>query len=156
MPYYGAAGLLDHVDAALFDEPLVLVGEDGSVVRDDGSPVVQYIWGPAWVNNHAHVLTGNGISTETLRVSLMQANVSHLVTGAVQPKISMGNLKQLQLRMPTHVARLDSELQTLAVYERAVAAESFTLRQARDVLLPLLMSGKVRVRDAEKVVEGVA
>ncbi len=33
--------------------------------------------------------------------------------------------------------------------------ESQTLASTRDELLPLLMSGKVRVKDAEKVVEGV-
>lgn len=156
VPYYGAAGVVDYVDEALFDEALVLVGEDGSVIRDDGTPVVQYIWGPAWVNNHAHVLTGSGISTEALRVALTRASVAHLVTGAVQPKISMGNLKQLQLRIPIHVARLDSELATLAAFERAAVNESLVLTRARDELLHLLLSGRVRVRDAERVVEGVA
>ncbi len=156
VPYYGAAGPLDRVDEALFNEPLVLVGEDGSVIRDDGTPVVQYIWGPSWVNNHAHVLTGNGISTEMLRVAVGRANVMHLVTGAVQPKISMGNLKKLQLRMPTRLAGIEAEVQRLAALARAMAGESTAIAQTRDELLPLLMSGKVRVRDAEKVVEGVA
>ncbi len=156
VPYYGAAGLLDHVDAALFDQALVLVGEDGSVIRCDGTPVIQYIWGPAWVNNHAHVLTGSRISTEALRIMLMRANVAHLVTGAVQPKISMGNLKRLQLQVPTHIARLESELAAFAASERAVLTESSVLKKAREELLPLLVSGKVRIRDAEKVVEGVS
>jgi len=93
VPYYGAAGRLDYVDGALFDQHLVLVGEDGSVINADGSPVVQYIWGPSWVNNHAHVLTGVGVATETLRPALAHSNVGHLVTGAVQPKLSMGNLQ---------------------------------------------------------------
>ena len=55
-PYYGAAGVMDYVDDFLFEGVYVLMGEDGSVVNDEGYPVVQYVWGQFWVNNHAHVL----------------------------------------------------------------------------------------------------
>jgi type I restriction enzyme S subunit len=155
IPYYGAAGRLDFVDEALFDEPLLLVGEDGSVVNDDGSPVVQYIWGPSWVNNHAHVLTGDGIATETLRCALSRSNVTHLVTGAVQPKIGMGNLKKLVLRVPSEPAPFDEMAVNFAAVTRAVTDENNALASARDELLPLLMSGKARVKDAEAVVSDV-
>ena len=36
-----------------------------------------------------------------------------------------------------------------------VMRENAALAQTRDTLLPLLMSGRVRVKDAEKTVEGV-
>jgi len=155
VPYYGAAGRLDYVDRALFDERLVLVGEDGTVIRQDGRPVVQYVWGPAWVNNHAHVLTGRTISTESLRVALGRANVTHLVTGAVQPKISMGNLKTLALEMPSEMVRLESRIDARAAVFRAISDENKVLAHTRDELLPLLMSGRVRVKDAETFVEEV-
>lgn len=155
IPYYGAAGRLDFVDEALFDEPLVLVGEDGSVVNDDGSPVVQYIWGPSWVNNHAHVLTGSGIATETLRCALSRSNVTHLVTGAVQPKLSMGNLKKLVLSIPSDSTQFDEVARHFAAVTRSVSEENNVLTRARDELLPLLMSGKVRVKDAEAAVSEV-
>lgn len=155
IPYYGAAGRLDTVDAAIFDQPLVLVGEDGSVVRDDGRPIVQYIWGPSWVNNHAHILTGRGISTELLRVAIQRVNVAHIVTGAVQPKISMGNLKSLVIPFPDDFARLDEEVQRLTTSNRALVEENRRLAITRDELLPLLMSGKIRVRDAERQAEDV-
>jgi type I restriction enzyme S subunit len=153
VPYFGAAGRLDFVDEAIFDEPLVLVGEDGSVIRDDGRPVVQYIWGPSWVNNHAHVLTGRSISTELLRVAIQRVNVAHLVTGAVQPKISMGNLKSLMVAVPEDVTELDERVRKCTAATRALTDENRQLTQTRDELLPLLMSGKVRVRDAERRVE---
>lgn len=155
VPYYGAAGRLDFVDEALFDEPLLLVGEDGTVVRDDGGPVTQYIWGPAWVNNHAHVLTGRGISTELLRIAVRRSSVAHLVTGAVQPKLSMGNLRKLELSLPMSPEQVERRVQSLAGVEQALVEESRRLETTRDELLPVLMSGKVRVKDAEKSVEGV-
>ena len=157
VPYYGAAGRLDTVDDSLFDEPLVLVGEDGTVITDEGRAVVQYIWGPSWVNNHAHVLRGTTVSTSLLRWLVYRAEARHLETGAVQPKISMGNLKTLELAVPGKDVRgaLEDECDMFAAQERALSEENETLAKTRDELLPLLMSGKITVKDAEKRVEGV-
>lgn len=152
VPYYGAAGRLDSVDEAIFDERIVLVGEDGTVICEDGRPVIQYVWGPAWVNNHAHVLTGTSISTEALRWALDLTNVTHLVTGAVQPKISMANLKSLEIAVPTDTSQMERDIADFAATERGLTEESRVLARTRDELLPLLMSGKVTVKDAEATV----
>lgn len=157
VPYYGATGVFDYVDRSLFDEILLLVGEDGSVVTEDGHPVTQYIWGPAWVNNHAHVLTGESISTELLTLAVERADVVSLVTGAVQPKVSMGNLKKLGLLLPyqEECKLLNSKIQPIFGLLRSLTEESRTLTDTRDGLLPRLMSGELRVRDAEKSLEHV-
>ena len=100
-PYYGAAGIMDYVDDFLFDGVYILIGEDGSVADADGHPVVQYVWGQFWVNNHAHVLRGrNGISDEHLYLLLQQVNIIAFVTGAVQPKLSQSNLKAVPVVFP--------------------------------------------------------
>lgn len=155
VPYYGATGVFGFVDEAIFDERLVLVGEDGSVITPVGAPVVQYIWGPAWVNNHAHVLTGTTVSTELLHLMLLRSHVASLVTGAVQPKISMGNLKTLSLQLPggSSLAAIEMLVEENSALLRALTQENRTLASTRDALLPLLMSGKVRVKDAEQAVE---
>ena len=157
VPYYGASGVFGYVDEALFDEPLVLVGEDGSVINADGTPVTQYIWGPSWVNNHAHALKGKVVSTELLYYAIRRSQVSTLVTGAVQPKINMGNLKRLQLSLPALESRTSMETIVAAevAAKRAFTTENRTLTATRDALLPQLMSGKIRVREAEAVVEDV-
>ena len=68
-PYYGATSCMDYVDNYIFDGIYTLIGEDGSVVRDNGLPFVQYVWGKFWVNNHAHILQGkNGFSTEMIYI----------------------------------------------------------------------------------------
>lgn len=155
VPYYGASGIFGTVDEAIFNEPLVLVGEDGSVITDDGTPVIQYIWGPAWINNHAHVLTGVGLSTEVLYLAIARSQVAPLVTGAVQPKINMGNLKSLMLELPAEAnrSRLESIVGAETAHKRALSDETRMLTATRDALLPQLMSGKLRVKDAEKVLE---
>src|SRR6266568_486453 len=75
-PYYGATGVVDTVGRYLFEDVHILVGEDGSVVQESGSPVVQMVWGKYWVNNHAHVLSGIGISNGLLREALLASNVA--------------------------------------------------------------------------------
>ena len=100
-PYYGAAGIMDYVNDYLFDGVCVLTGEDGSVVDAHGHPVVQYVWGKFWVNNHAHVLKGKrDISDEHLYLLLQRANITAFVTGAVQPKLNQKNLKAIPLVVP--------------------------------------------------------
>ena len=95
-PYYGAASLMDYVEDYLFDGIYILLGEDGTVVTDGGMPVLQYVWGKFWVNNHAHILTGKiGHSPETLYILLKNTPIKSIVTGAVQPKISQANLKSV-------------------------------------------------------------
>ncbi|WP_441688112.1 restriction endonuclease subunit S [Glutamicibacter arilaitensis] len=157
VPYYGASGIFGYVDEALFEEPLVLVGEDGSVINADGTPVTQYIWGPAWVNNHAHVLKGKTISTELLYYAIRRSQVASLVTGAVQPKINMRNLKRLQLALPAPKFRADLEaaVNTEVTLKRSFTEENRRLTATRDALLPQLLSGKLRVKEAEKIVKAV-
>ncbi len=157
VPYWGANGILDMVDEAIFDDPLVLVGEDGSVVRENGRPFVHYVWGPTWVNNHAHVLTGKCVSTELLYYLIRTVDVAQFVTGAVQPKLSMGNLKRVGLTVPSaeHLQRVEREISAAQARIRLAEAESRTLAALRDTLLPPLMSGRLTVRDAESTLENV-
>ena len=151
-PYYGAAGIMDYVDNFLFDGVFVLTGEDGSVVDTDGHPVVQYVWGQFWVNNHAHVLKGkNGVSEEHLYLFLRQQNIAPFVTGAVQPKLSQMNLKAIPMALPSKSTcqAFSNIIQPMLAGLRASADESITLAAQRDALLPRLVSGEVRV-----VIEG--
>ena len=59
-PYYGANGIQDYIDGYLFDGNYLLVGEDGSVLSENNTPVINWASGKFWVNNHAHVLSQKG------------------------------------------------------------------------------------------------
>ena len=100
-PYYGATSLMDYVDNYLFDGIFLLLGEDGTVVDSEGFLILQYVEGKFWVNNHAHILTGkNGFSVEMLYLLFSLTNVKDKVTGAVQQKISQGNLNSISTIIP--------------------------------------------------------
>ena len=147
-PYYGAAGIMDYVDDFLFQGVYILAGEDGSVVDASGHPVLQYVWGKFWVNNHAHVIKGrNGISEEYLYLILRHQNIQPFITGAVQPKLSQKNLKSIPIVLPDQPTRraFDSLIQPLFISLRNAAEELSTLAAQRDILLPKLISGEIRV-----------
>lgn len=156
-PYYGATGIFDYVETYLFDDVNILIGEDGSVVNDDGTPVAQMAWGKYWVNNHAHVLSGTAVSTELAYIALARSDVRPLITGAVQLKINMGNLKSLEVALPSVEQRcdVDREIRENLALWRAKSDESRRLAGLRDALLPELLSGRLRVKDAESLRESV-
>jgi type I restriction enzyme S subunit len=146
-PYYGAAGILDYVDDFIFDGTYVLMGEDGTVVDERGYPFLQFVRGRFWVNNHAHALQGNGIPSELLYLFLKNTNVQHIVTGAVQPKINQANMNTLAFAIPddASINRLQAIITKLRNIVFTNLDQAATLAQIRDLLLPKLMSGKIRV-----------
>ena len=149
-PYYGATSCMDYVDDFLFDGIYTLIGEDGSVGKEDGFPYMQYVWGKLWVNNHAHILQGkNGFSTEMLHVMLSTTNIRHLVTGAVQAKLSQANMQKILVTIPsTNVLdEIRPKFDKLYQLIRKNEDESHCLSQLRDTLLPRLMSGELKVNE---------
>jgi type I restriction enzyme, S subunit len=149
-PYYGAASLMDYIDDYLFDGVYLLMGEDGSVTDASGYPVLQYVFGQFWVNNHAHVLQGTTISTELVMCLLKNTNISHLVTGAVQPKLNQGNMNKISLAIPKDANILSNlEINVKSIYEsvRNNTQENQELTSLRDTLLPKLISGQLEVTE---------
>lgn len=147
-PYYGAASLMDYVDDYLFEGVYVLMGEDGTVVDEEGFPVLQYVWGKFWVNNHAHVLKGNSaFSEEYIYLLLKRTNVKHIVTGAVQPKINQKNMNSIKVVIPPKdiLYKFNKTISGLFGLIRENTDQNRILINIRDTLLPKLMSGEIRV-----------
>ena len=147
-PYYGATSCMDYVDDYIFDGIYTLIGEDGSVVKENGLPYMQYVWGKMWVNNHAHILQGkNGYSTEMIHALLSITNIKFLVTGAVQAKLSQGNMQKILVAIPPKnvLDEIRPVIDNLYSKIRSLSDESSRLSLLRDTLLPRLMSGELEV-----------
>lgn len=151
-PYYGATSIMDYVDKYLFDGIYLLLGEDGTVVNDKGFPILQYVEGKFWVNNHAHIISGkNGFSVELLYLLFSLTNVQSIVTGAVQPKISQANLNRVPVAIPSRqeLQEFDSIIQPIFAQIRNLKSENDKLVIIRDALLPKLMSGELDVSELD-------
>lgn len=137
-PYYGAASLMDYVDNYIFDGIYGLLGEDGTVMDDNGYPTMQYVWGKFWVNNHAHIFQGkNGYSTEMVYLILKNTIVRDAVTGAVQLKINQENLRKLPVMVPSDndLPELNSMIDKIFASIRENRDETEYLSNLRDILL---------------------
>lgn len=100
-PYYGASGIVDYVDGYLFEGRYLLIAEDGENLRTRQTPIAFMADGKFWVNNHAHIVTGNEeITTEYLHYFLQHADIQSYLTGAVMPKLTQGNLNRIPVRYP--------------------------------------------------------
>jgi len=148
-PYYGAAQIMDYINDFIFDGEYILLGEDGTVRTDEGYPVLQLATGKFWVNNHAHVIKAKPPYSNFLIWNyLSKKNIDEVVTGAVQPKISQGNLKSIDF--PRYPSNLVSQFNDTTgsfldkIHQNNVQIQK--LENLRNTLLPKLMSGEVRVK----------
>ena len=99
-PYYGANGIQDYVDDFIFDGTFLLIGEDGSVLTEQGTPVVHWATGRIWVNNHAHILKEKGeILLRFLFHYMQTVKIHHLVKG-VPPKLNQKDLREIPIPVP--------------------------------------------------------
>jgi type I restriction enzyme S subunit len=147
-PYYGATGIMDYIDDFIFDGEYLLLAEDGSTSDCDGHPIVQYIWGKNWVNNHAHIIRPLDNSQITYFFHLLRAIPAKAIeTGSIQKKISQENLLGYSVvDAPISLIQQFSMAAQKLQDERMQSVETINrLQKLRDELLPLLMNGQVSV-----------
>jgi len=101
-PYYGASGIIDHVDGYIFDGEYLLVAEDGENLRTRKTPIAFMAQGKFWANNHVHIIRGNHLAnTRYLCYLLSVTDISGYITGSTQPKLSQANLNRIPVRLPS-------------------------------------------------------
>jgi len=137
-PYYGAASLMDYVEDYIFDGTFILLGEDGSVVTKKGTPILQYVWGKFWVNNHAHILKAkNGFSEDSLYILLSNTNITDIITGGVQSKISQINLKSILMLYPniSVLKEYNLKLEPIFNHKKVLTKSTLQLENMQELLL---------------------
>lgn len=153
IPYYGATEIMDYIDDFIFDDDYILIAEDGSVMNQDGFPVVQFIWGKTWVNNHAHVIQAKDKSQNEFLFQLVKRIPVVLIkTGSIQMKINQENLKKYKILAPSEeliIAFSDkaSDFRKMLINN---IEQNQKLSELRYWLLPMLMNGQVIIKEAEE------
>ena len=147
-PYYGATGIMDYVNEYIFDGDYILLAEDGSTSDSKGFPIVQYIWGKNWVNNHAHIILPKNEQYLMFTYQMLRSiPAKQIETGSIQKKISQENLCEYNMVLPNSILieKYESIISPLWEKRKLCIEEINALIKQRDELLPLLMNGQVSV-----------
>lgn len=157
-PYYGAAKIIDYVNDWLFDGEYLLFAEDGTVVTSVGSPVLQLVNEKFWVNNHTHILRGSRLPTRYLWLAMADYPISGHITGAAQPKITQANLNRIPLTCPDAalVSKFMATADPVVDLLQTLSRQNRVLAEARELLLPRLISGELDVSELDLDLEPVA
>lgn len=100
IPYYGATGIVDYVEDYIFDEELLLIGEDGAD-WSPGASTAYIINGKSWVNNHAHVLRITKANPNFVMNYLNYADLRQHTTGTTRGKLNKASLMNIKIPTPT-------------------------------------------------------
>ena len=152
--YYGAAGVIDKVDDYLFDERLLLIGEDGANLLSRVKDNAFFAEGKFWVNNHAHILDCKIKSIlDYVAVVVNSYNLEPFITGSAQPKLSQDNLNAIPIPLPP----LEEQNRILSAIQMAMVAViqlnidkaelAATVLLAKSKILELAMQGKLVPQD---------
>ena len=150
-PYYGASGVIDSVDSYLFDETLVLLGEDGAQLADPDYDVSFVVRGKAWVNNHAHVLRPVAADPDFLAMHLTTLDRGAFISGATREKITQADMNEIpvpkvSVSLQSGVARDLSSVRTRC--EKAISAitrQLDLLTERRQALITSAVTGEFAV-----------
>ena len=153
--YYGASGVIDKVDNYLFDERLLLIGEDGANLLSRSKNNAFFAEGKYWVNNHAHVIDAKPKNILSYIVLVINSiKLDDFITGSAQPKLSQDNLNKIPIPLPplAEQQRITQEVNRLLTLidqlEEDKAALQQLVSQLKSKILSLAIRGQLVPQDA--------
>ena len=148
IPYYGASGIVDYVNQYIFDENLILLGEDGENILSRNCKLAFQISGKTWVNNHAHVLRPKAWMDIGYLAELLESlNYSQFNTGTAQPKLNKQVCSNIPIVCPplpeqrAIAAALSDTDALLSSLDRLLAKK----RDIKQAVMQQLLTGKQRL-----------
>jgi type I restriction enzyme S subunit len=138
-PYYGANGQTGWIDDYIFDEPLILLAEDGGNFGSRDKPIAYSVDGRYWVNNHAHVLRPKENIIDfsfCLHALSIRPDVAEMVSGSTRAKLNQEIAAKIPIPLPprneqNRIAAILNEQMTTV--ERARVAAEAQLKAAKDL-----------------------
>lgn len=153
IPYYGASGIVDYVNDYLFDEDLILLGEDGENILSRNCRLAFRISGKTWVNNHAHVLRPNPeISIGFLTDYLESLNYEQYNSGTAQPKLNKQTCIGILIALPPTKTEQTAIAAILSDMDAEIATLEEKLKKSRRVkqgMMQELLTGQIRLAKPE-------
>lgn len=154
-PYYGATGKVGWIDDYLFDEELVLLGEDGAPFFDFSKDTAYLIKGKSWVNNHAHVLRAKTeiTSNQLLCHYLNTFDYHGYLTGTTRLKLNQSAMRKIPVPLPPlleqqhMVVKIERCFSIADETEATIDAELKRAERLRQSILKHAFSGKLVPQD---------
>lgn len=147
-PYYGASGIIDYVNDYIFDDDLILLGEDGANIIMRSTPLAFLVNGKVWINNHAHVLkTKSGFSRYYVCNYLESLSYDKYNTGTAQPKLNREVCEKIPVLLPPEEEQ-NSISELLTTWDTAIEKQSELiekLKLRKRALMQQLLTGKKRL-----------
>ena len=154
VPYYGAAGQVGWIDRPLFDERLLLLGEDGVQFFDADKTKAYMISGPSWVNNHAHVLSEvEGVSLSYLMHYLNQFDYQGYANGTTRLKLTRSAMDEVPVRLASTaeqeriVTAIEEAFSKLDAGEAGLRTVRQLLKRMREAILTAAVTGRLVPQD---------
>jgi type I restriction enzyme S subunit len=139
VPYYGANGQTGWIDDFLFDEELVLLGEDAIDFADPNARKAYLIDGPSWVNNHAHVLRAklDRVESYFLAESLNKVDFSQYVSFGTRSKLTQASMNEIKITLPPlpEQKRIVDLISSVDSYIEALQQQLESARRSRNALV---------------------
>lgn len=156
-PYYGASGIVDYVNDYIFDDNLILLGEDGENILSRNLPLAFMVSGKIWVNNHAHVMKPNDSFDITYLTEYLESiDYSLLNSGTAQPKLNKQTCLKIKVIKPskkeqTAIANVLSDTDALITKLEQLIAKKQAIRTA---IMQQLLTGRTRLPQFSKNPDG--
>lgn len=148
--YYGASGKIDKIDKYIFDERLLLIGEDGANLVTRSKPIAFFAEGQYWVNNHSHCIDATDkFILEYLCFYINAISLEKYVTGSAQPKMTQDNMNSILIPLPPYSEqkrmsqRLNEVMYTVDNIEIGKAAIRELASKAKSKILDLAIRGQL-------------
>ena len=138
----------------MFDEKLLLIGEDGANLLSKSKNNAFFAEGKYWVNNHAHVLDATDKNLlEYVAIVINAIKLDDYITGSAQPKLSQDNLNKMPIALPPlseqkrimeaiiHWSLLIEQIEQNKIDLQA------SIKQAKSKVLDLAIHGKLVPQD---------
>jgi len=152
--YYGASGKIAKIDKYIFNERLLLIGEDGANLVTRNKPIAFFAEGQYWVNNHAHCIDATDkFILEYLCSYINAISLEKYVTGSAQPKMTQDNMNSILIPLPPyseqkHMSQhLNEVMYTVDNIEIGKVDINELVSKAKSKILDLAIRGKLVPQD---------
>ena len=141
--YYGASGKIDKIDKFIFNEKLLLIGEDGANLVTRSKPIAFFAEGQYWVNNHAHCIDSTDkLILEYLCLYINAISLEKYVTGSAQPKMTQDNMNSILIALPPYEEQKRLEFQVNHILKTVS-----TIENEKEDIVNYIVSAKSKILD---------